>query len=204
MLVGTTRDVLAQLLDRVDPAVIDEIERAAGSVGGVEAVHAARARWVGRSLHVLIHVEVDPDLPLRAAHDLGERARHAIFHAVPGWLRSIPAPGPGRESPSTTATARPCTTAIRAAGSGRGRRRRQGLGVAGELAVAAARGRLLLRTIRCGRSPRWPGRSPGPASCAGRGATPAPVGVAGRRRLGSLQHLDQHAFGHAQGIEYSR
>jgi divalent metal cation (Fe/Co/Zn/Cd) transporter len=84
VLVGTTRDVLARLLDRVDPAVIDEIERAAGSVGGVEAVHAARARWVGRSLHVLLHVEVDPDLPLRAAHDLGERARHAIFHAVPG------------------------------------------------------------------------------------------------------------------------
>jgi cation diffusion facilitator family transporter len=84
VLVGTTRDVLARLLDRVDPAVIDEIERAAGSVGGVEAVHAARARWVGRSLHVLVHVEVDPDLPLRAAHDLGERARHAIFHAVPG------------------------------------------------------------------------------------------------------------------------
>ena len=28
--------------------------------------------------------EVDPDLPLRAAHDLGEQARHAIFHAVAG------------------------------------------------------------------------------------------------------------------------
>jgi cation diffusion facilitator family transporter len=84
VLVGTTRDVLARLLDRVDPEVIDEIERAAGSVPGIEAVHAARARWVGRSLHVMVHAEVDPDLPLRAAHDLGEQARHAIFHALPG------------------------------------------------------------------------------------------------------------------------
>lgn len=84
VLVGTTRDVLARLLDRVDPEVIDQIERAAGSVAGIEAVHAVRARWVGRSLHVLVHAEVDPDLPLRAAHDLGEQARHAIFHAVPG------------------------------------------------------------------------------------------------------------------------
>jgi cation diffusion facilitator family transporter len=84
VLVGTTRDVLARLLDRVDPQVVDEIERAAGSVDGVEAVHAVRARWVGRSLHVLVHVDVDPDLPLRDAHALGERVRHAIFHAVPG------------------------------------------------------------------------------------------------------------------------
>jgi cation diffusion facilitator family transporter len=84
VLVGTTRDVLARLLDRVDPEVIDEVERAAGSVPGIDAVHAARARWVGRSLHVMVHAEVDPDLPLRAAHDLGEQARHAIFHALPG------------------------------------------------------------------------------------------------------------------------
>jgi cation diffusion facilitator family transporter len=84
VLVGTTRDVLARLLDRVDPGVTDEVERAAASVPGVEAVHAVRARWVGRSLHVLVHVEVDPDLPLRAAHELGEQARHAIFHALPG------------------------------------------------------------------------------------------------------------------------
>jgi cation diffusion facilitator family transporter len=84
VLVGTTRDVLARLLDRVDPGVIDEIERAAASVPGVEAVHGVRARWVGRSLHVLVHVEVDPALPLRAAHELGEQARHAVFHALPG------------------------------------------------------------------------------------------------------------------------
>jgi cation diffusion facilitator family transporter len=84
VLVGTTRDVLARLLDRVDPEVIDEVERAAGSVAGVEAVHATRARWVGRSLHVIVHAEVDPDLPLRVAHDLGEQVRHAVYHALPG------------------------------------------------------------------------------------------------------------------------
>jgi cation diffusion facilitator family transporter len=84
MLVATTRDVLARLLDRVDPEVVDQVERAAGSVEGAEAVHAVRARWVGRALHVLVHADVDPDLPLRDAHALGERIRHAIFHALPG------------------------------------------------------------------------------------------------------------------------
>jgi len=84
VLVAAARDVLARLLDRVDGEVVDRIEHAAGSVPGAEAVHAVRARWVGRSLHVMVHTDVDPDLPLRDAHALGERIRHAIFHAVPG------------------------------------------------------------------------------------------------------------------------
>ncbi len=84
VLAGTVRDVLGRLLDRVDPDVIDRIEEAAGSVEGAAAVHAVRARWVGRSLHVLVHVGVDPELPLGRAHELGERVRHRIFHAVPG------------------------------------------------------------------------------------------------------------------------
>ena len=84
VLVGTARDVLARLLDRVDVEVLEQIEHAAGSVEGTDAVHGVRARWVGRSLHVLVHADVDPELPLRVAHQLGERVRHAIFHAVPG------------------------------------------------------------------------------------------------------------------------
>jgi cation diffusion facilitator family transporter len=84
VLVVSARDVLDRLLDRVDAGVVDQIEHAAASVAGAEAVHAVRARWVGRSLHVMVHADVDPDLPLRDAHALGERVRHAIFHAVPG------------------------------------------------------------------------------------------------------------------------
>jgi cation diffusion facilitator family transporter len=83
VLAGAAREVLGRLLDRVDPELVATIERAA-AIPGVEAVHAVRARWVGRSLHVLVHADVDPELPLREAHALGERARHAIFHALPG------------------------------------------------------------------------------------------------------------------------
>jgi cation diffusion facilitator family transporter len=84
VLVGAVRDVLARLLDRVDPEVVDAIERAAGSVPGAGEAHAVRARWLGRSLHVLVHVTVDPALPLGEAHALGERVRHRIFHSQPG------------------------------------------------------------------------------------------------------------------------
>jgi len=80
----SARDLLDRLLERVDAGVVDQIEYAAASVPGAEAVHAIRARWVGRSLHVMVHTDVDPDLPLRDAHALGEPVRHAIFHAVPG------------------------------------------------------------------------------------------------------------------------
>jgi len=84
VLAGAVRDVLARLLDRVDPEVVDAIERAAGSVPGAGEAHAVRARWLGRSLHVLVHVTVDPSLPLGEAHALGERVRHRIFHSQPG------------------------------------------------------------------------------------------------------------------------
>jgi cation diffusion facilitator family transporter len=84
VLVGAVRDVLARLLDRVDPEVIDAIERAASSVPGASQAHDVRARWLGRSLHVLLHVNVDPEMPLGEAHALGERVRHRIFHSQPG------------------------------------------------------------------------------------------------------------------------
>ena len=111
VLVGTTRDVLARLLDRVDPEVIDEVERAAGPVAGIEAVHAVRARWVGR-LHVCCSMPRSTPTCPAGAHDLGEQARHAIFHALPGVAAvDLHLDPPG--STSTTATARPCTTAVR-------------------------------------------------------------------------------------------
>jgi cation diffusion facilitator family transporter len=84
VLVGAVRDVLARLLDRVDPEVVDAIEQAAASVPGASQAHDVRARWLGRSLHVLVHVNVDPEMPLGEAHALGERVRHRIFHSQPG------------------------------------------------------------------------------------------------------------------------
>jgi cation diffusion facilitator family transporter len=84
VLAGAVRDVLARLLDRVDPEVVDAIEQAAASVPGAVQAHDVRARWLGRSLHVLVHVNVDPSMPLGDAHALGERVRHQIFHSQPG------------------------------------------------------------------------------------------------------------------------
>jgi divalent metal cation (Fe/Co/Zn/Cd) transporter len=49
----------------------------------VQDVTEIRARWIGHLIHAEVHVTADCDLPLSAAHDVGERVRHAILHAVP-------------------------------------------------------------------------------------------------------------------------
>ncbi len=83
ILVRTGREVLARNLDAVDPAVVERIRTVARGVDGVLDVHGVRARHAGRSLLTQLHVEVDGDLSLRAAHLIGEEVRHALVHELP-------------------------------------------------------------------------------------------------------------------------
>jgi cation diffusion facilitator family transporter len=83
ILKDTATTMWQRLMDAVDPALLDEIERTALAVPGVGGVHNVRARWVGHRLHAELHLLVDEDLPTRASHDLAEEARHALLHAQP-------------------------------------------------------------------------------------------------------------------------
>ena len=49
-----------------------EIERIASTIDGVESIHALTARYDGVQLDVSLHIVVDEQLSLRAAHDIGE------------------------------------------------------------------------------------------------------------------------------------
>lgn len=80
---GTIRQLFMRMMDAVDPAVTEELSRAAHGVGGVLGVHDVRARWVGRELVAVMHVDCDADASLRDAHELGRRVEHAVQHAVP-------------------------------------------------------------------------------------------------------------------------
>jgi divalent metal cation (Fe/Co/Zn/Cd) transporter len=83
-------------MDAVDPAVMAEIEQHARSVYGVLGVHDVRARWVGREMSVVLHVDCDPGLSLRAAHDLALLVEHEVGHAIPaGRLDVHMDPGTG-------------------------------------------------------------------------------------------------------------
>ncbi|MEI6776860.1 MAG: cation diffusion facilitator family transporter [Chloroflexales bacterium] len=72
-----------RLMDAVDPAVVAEIEHAAGHVSGVESVAQVRARWVGHRLHADLHITVDADLPTHVSHRIANDVRHALHHAQP-------------------------------------------------------------------------------------------------------------------------
>jgi cation diffusion facilitator family transporter len=81
---STARSVLQRLLDAVDPRVVPGIVTTASSVEGVEAVNDVRARWVGHTLHIVLNIEVDPQLTLLKAHEIAEQVRHRLFHEIQG------------------------------------------------------------------------------------------------------------------------
>ena len=72
-----------RLMDAVDPALVAAAARAAASAEGVERVSSVRARWIGHSIHAEALIVADAKLTLGEAHEVAERARHEMLHAVP-------------------------------------------------------------------------------------------------------------------------
>ena len=96
-----TADVAVRLLDGIDPAIIEDAEKATATVPGIIHAHA-RARWTGRTLRVDIEAWVDPDLTVLDADELGHRAAAAVSGQIPDmtsftWTtRAAPALSGGR------------------------------------------------------------------------------------------------------------
>jgi cation diffusion facilitator family transporter len=83
-----TRDIYRRLMDRIDPTLVDRLERELRRAPGVRAVDRVRVRWIGHELHADADIALDPALHLAAAHDVLEDARHRLLHAIPR-LRDI-------------------------------------------------------------------------------------------------------------------
>jgi cation diffusion facilitator family transporter len=83
ILAGTVGRLVLRMMDAVDPDVIDQITTAARSVKGVFGVHDVRARWVGRQLVAVMHVDCASDATLVQAHDIAEAVQHEVEHQVP-------------------------------------------------------------------------------------------------------------------------
>jgi len=82
VLAGTVRSLFNRMMDAVDPDLVNEITEAARGVDGVLAVHDVSARWVGRELWAVMHVDCDPDATLQAAHDVVRRVEQEIGQRV--------------------------------------------------------------------------------------------------------------------------
>ena len=95
---STSRSVMQRLLDAVDPRIVPSIMNKAEEVPGVEAVTDVRARWVGHTLHVIMNIEVDPEMTLAKAHAIAEEVRHRLFHSINGISEAIIHTDPSSES----------------------------------------------------------------------------------------------------------
>ena len=82
-------DVVARLMDAVDPALADRARDVLAGVGGVEGVGELRIRWTGHRLHAEAEITVDGDLTLTAAHRIAEDARHCLLHEMPRLASAI-------------------------------------------------------------------------------------------------------------------
>src|SRR3990172_2575482 len=80
---GAAREIGYRLMDAVDPAVCDLIERTARGVAGVMDVHEVAVRWVGHRQRAEVHLVVDGNMPTSESHRVAEDVRHAPFHPPP-------------------------------------------------------------------------------------------------------------------------
>lgn len=77
------RDILGRLMDAMEPETIDQIEKLAASVEGVEHVHDVKARWMGHKITVELHITVDGHSTVIQGHAIGEEVRHELLEHVP-------------------------------------------------------------------------------------------------------------------------
>lgn len=83
VLVDAARQVYRRLMDAVDPAVVDRVERTLRATPGVRDVGAVRVRWIGHRLSTECTVAVDAGLSVVDAHEVAVAAEHRLLHEVP-------------------------------------------------------------------------------------------------------------------------
>src|SRR5712691_90235 len=83
------RETALQLMDTMpDAAQMAEIRAAALRVEGARAIEKCFARKTGLRYHVDLHLEVDPDLSVRASHEIAGAVKRAIKAEV-AWVEDV-------------------------------------------------------------------------------------------------------------------
>jgi cation diffusion facilitator family transporter len=78
-----------QLMDTMpDERSMSRIREVALSVGDVAGVEKCFARKTGFKYHVDLHLEVDPDISVRASHEIATRVRDRIRQQLP-WVADV-------------------------------------------------------------------------------------------------------------------
>jgi cation diffusion facilitator family transporter len=100
------RETVLQLMDTMpDDAQMAQIRAAAMSVAGARAIEKCFARKTGLRYHVDLHLEVDPELTVRASHDLSHIVKETILERL-DWVEDVLVHvEPFSETPGVTAGA---------------------------------------------------------------------------------------------------
>lgn len=77
---------LHELMDKRPSSIIQLVREVAESVAGVEGVEKVFARKIGPQYWVDMHIEVDPEMPVRRAHHVSHDVKDAIRAASPNVL----------------------------------------------------------------------------------------------------------------------
>ncbi|MGH3629668.1 MAG: cation diffusion facilitator family transporter, partial [Sciscionella sp.] len=80
---SATKQILARLMDAVDPGLVEQARAVLAALPQVAAVDAVRLRWIGHTLHGEIDIAVEPTLRLTEAHRIAHNAEHQLIHALP-------------------------------------------------------------------------------------------------------------------------
>ena len=102
ILKDATVTMYRRMMDAVEPELVDKLEKEAGQVAGVVAVHSVRGRWLGHKLFAELSIEVDGNLSTTASHQLGEEVRHKLWHSLPRLADVIIHVDPAETSSSHT------------------------------------------------------------------------------------------------------
>jgi cation diffusion facilitator family transporter len=83
------RDTVLQLMDTMpDEEMLDQIRRVALQVPGALDIEKCLARKTGMKYHVDMHLEVDPNLTVKASHEIASQVRIAIKESL-DWVADV-------------------------------------------------------------------------------------------------------------------
>lgn len=83
------RDTSMELMDTMPAAErLNEIRRQALKVPGVHGVEKLYARKTGLQYHVDLHLEVDPDITVRASHEIAHEVKQRITREL-DWIADV-------------------------------------------------------------------------------------------------------------------
>ncbi len=89
VLKDAAREVYRRLMDSVDPALVDQVERVLLGTPAVLGVGTVRLRWIGHQLRAECEITVAGAATVTAAHAIAHDAEHRLIHAVPRLRAAI-------------------------------------------------------------------------------------------------------------------